>query len=372
MNVIISAAGTGGHINPGIAIANKIKKEKPNSNIIFIGTIRGLENDLVPRAGYKLETIDAYGFSRSLSPENIKKLYKTMKSVKQAKKIVKDFKPDIVIGTGGYICGPVFVAAKKYKVPTILHESNAFPGVTVKMLSKNTDKILVAFDDTKKRLKNNNNVVVTGTPSKIQKLDLSKDRIDNIKTELGFNLHLLLVLVVGGSQGAKSINGALINIIKQKLNDNYQIIWATGTKQFDIIKGDLEKDNININNIKNMKIVPYIYNMEEILNVVDLVVSRSGAMTITEVSTVGKPSIFIPFPFAAENHQEYNAKVLEKIDSAKIILDKDLTEKTLHLKIMELIKDEEKLKQMGKNARKLYIPNVEDKIYTEVEKLIKM
>ncbi len=370
MKVIISAAGTGGHINPGIAIANKIKQENPKSEIMFIGTVRGLENDLVPRAGYKLKTIDAYGFSRKISISNVKKLYRTLKSIKQAKQIIYNFKPDIVIGTGGYICGPVFIASNKYNIPTILHESNAFPGVTVKMLARKTNTILVAFKDAKDRLNKFKNVVVTGTPTKVKRLSLSKEKINSIKRNLGFDCDKPLVLIFGGSQGAQSINNSLIEIIKKKLNIGYQIMWACGPKQYDIIKEDLEKVHININNIKNIKIIPYIYNMEEVMNVVDLLVCRSGAMTITEISTVGKPAIFIPFPFATENHQEYNARVLEKVGAATIILDKDLNANVLNTKINELIKNPDKLIDMGDNARKIYISDVENNIYKEIKKLL--
>ena len=172
MNVIIAAAGTGGHINPGIAIANKIKKENKNAKITFIGTMRGLENDLVPRAGYELERIEAYGINRKISMQNIKNIFKTINSFKETKKIIKKLKPDIVIGTGGYICGPVISVAHKYKIPTILHESNAYPGVTVKLLSNKVDTVLVGFEDAKKRLPKARKIVVTGTPTKLEKIDV--------------------------------------------------------------------------------------------------------------------------------------------------------------------------------------------------------
>lgn len=370
MKAIIAAAGTGGHINPGIAIANKITQEEPHSEIIFIGTSRGLENDLVPRAGYKLEQIDAYGFNRHINLENLGKIVKTLKSIKEAKKIIKSFKPDVIIGTGGYITAVVGYSAKKCKVPVVLHESNAFPGMAVKMLEKKADKVLVGFKDAKERLKRTNNVVVTGTPSKIKNINMSKIEKKEILEKLGFKNDLPYVLAFGGSQGAKSINEALINIIKENKNTNYNLIWATGNGGYEEIKAELEKEKINIEELKNTKIIPYIYNMEEILNAVDLVVSRSGAMTITEISNVGKPAIFIPFPFATENHQEYNAKVLEKIGAAKIILDKDLTAEILHSQIKEIIINPQLMKEMGINANKNSIKNVEEKIYSEIKKCI--
>ena len=371
MKVIIAAAGTGGHINPALAIANKIKQEEKNSEIIFVGTDRGLENDLVPRAGYELKKIDAYGFNRQISIDNVKKMYKTFKSIGQAKKIIEDFKPDIMIGTGGYICLPVGIAASKYNVPIVLHESNAFPGVAIKMLAKKAETILVGFEDAKERIKNAKNVVVVGNPSKVKKLNFTEKQKQEIINKIGLtDLSKPIVLVFGGSQGAQKINESFINIISKKLNKDYQIIWATGPNQYDMIKTKLQSLNISINNIPNVKILPYIYNMEEVMNCVDLVVSRSGAMTITEISIVGKPSIFIPFPYATENHQEYNAKVLEKVGAAKIILFAILDDNILNSTINEIISDKEKMCRMSENAHAVEIKNVEDKIYVELCKIL--
>lgn len=371
MRVIIAAAGTAGHINPGLAIANKIKQEEKGSEIIFIGTTRGLENDLVPRAGYKLKTIEAYGLSKKISIENIKKMYKTFKGYGEAKKIIKEFNPDVVIGTGGYICGATISAAHSLKIPTLLHESNAFPGKAVKMLAKKTNTILVSFEDAISRIKHAKNIVYTGTPVKIKKRNYSNAERLEILNKAGLKEEMPKVLVFGGSQGAKKINDAIIQIIKQRLNKEYQIIWATGPKQYDIIKEKLEDDNININNIENAKILPYIYNMEEIMNVVDVIVARSGAMTITEISNLGKPSILIPLPNVSHDHQFYNAKVLENIDAAKIILNDSLEEKNLNSAIREIVIDQEKKNKMGENALKVATTDAEDKIYQEIKKIVK-
>ena len=367
MKVIVAAAGTGGHINPGIAIANEIKDKEPNSKIIFIGTDRGLENDLVPRAGYELKTIDAYGLSKKISIENIKKAYKTFKGYGEAKKIIKEFNPDVVIGTGGYICGATIMAAHKLKIPTILHESNAFPGKAIRYLAKNTNTILVSFEDAVSRIKNANKIVYTGTPVKIVKKEYNIDQKSKILGNLGLDAKLPIILVFGGSQGAQSINEAIIGIIKNNRNKNYQIVWATGPKQYDVIKEKLENENININNIKNTKIIPYIYNMEEIMNVSDVIVARSGAMTITEISNLGKPSILIPLPNVSNNHQLFNAKVLEKVNAAKIILNKDLTDEKLDLSIQNVICYPQLMNQMGINAQKIATKDVEEKIYKEIK-----
>lgn len=369
MRVIISAAGTGGHINPGIAIANKIKEKEPNSQILFIGTNRGLENDLIPRAGYELKTIDVYGLKKQLSITNLKHILKTISSRKDVKEIFDEFKPDLVIGTGGYICGPVFYVAIKRKIPTLLHESNAYPGKTVKLFSKKVDKILVGFEETKNKLSGCKDVVVTGTPTKIKKIDITKERKEQILNELGIKNNLPIVLVFGGSQGAQKINEALIELIKNKKNEKYQIIWATGTKQFDIVKENFEKSNIYINSLKNVKILPYIYNMEELMNISDLLVCRSGAMTITEISIVGKPAIFIPLPSVSANRQEDNALVLKKIGAAKIILNNEVNGENLSKEIDEIIVDKRECIEMGKRASTIAPSRVEEKIYNEIVKM---
>lgn len=371
MKVIISAAGTGGHINPGIAIANKIKEHEPDSEIVFFGTNRGLENDLVPRAGYELKQIEAYGIQPKPSISNITNLIKTMNSRKVVKSFIDEFKPDIVIGTGGYICGPVFAAANSKKIPTFLHESNAYPGRAVKMFAKKAKKVFVGFKEAKDKLEGLNNVVVTGTPTKIKKVQISaEDRLKIIK-DYHLNPNIPIALVFGGSQGAKKINETIVNILKHKLNKNYQLIWATGPKQFDEIKESLREDNLDIANIPNAKIMPYIYNMEELINLCDIVVCRSGAMTITEIAIVEKPAIFIPLPSAGANRQEDNARVLEKLGAAKVILNCDINDNILNEYLNEMVSDRARLVQMGKNANAIAVQDVEEKIYSEIKAALK-
>ena len=285
MRVVIAAAGTGGHINPGIAIANKILKEEPNSKIIFIGTKNGLEKSLVPRAGYELKTINSFGISRSLSIKNIKKLIKTIGSIGEAKKILNEFKPDIVIGTGGYICISVCRAAKKLKIPYIIHESNVLPGVATRILSKKAEKILVGFEEAKSRLPKANKIAVTGTPTKVKKMNISERNLQQIRQKLELEVNKPIVLVFGGSQGAQSINLSVQGIIEKCKNKDYQIIWAPGPEKYDEVKKSLNNKKLNIDKIKGTKVVPYIYDMEEIMNIADIIVCRSGR---SEERRVGK------------------------------------------------------------------------------------
>ena len=371
MRVIVAAAGTGGHINPGLAIANKIKEEEKDSEIIFIGTTRGLENDLVPRAGYELKTIEAYGLSKKISIDNMKKMCETLRATSKARKIIKEFKPDVVIGAGGYICGPVVWAAKKENIPVALHESNAFPGKAVKFLAKKADVVLISFEEARERIHSAKKIVFTGTPVKIQKREFSNGQKNKILNELGLSEKLPIVLIFGGSQGAQKINEAVVGILKEKLNQKYQIVWATGPKQFDIVKEELKKSSLDIEKVQNAKILPYIYNMEDIMNISDIIVARSGAMTITEISNLGKPSILIPLPNVSQDHQLRNAEVLQKIGAAQIILNNELEKDILNKEIIEIASNKAKMKEMGEKASTKSVKNVQEKIYAEIKKIVK-
>ena len=298
-------------------------------------------------------------------------MYKTLKGYGEARKIIKEFKPDIVIGTGGYICGATISAAHSLKIPTLLHESNAFPGKAVKMLANKTDTILVSFEDARSRIKNAKNIVYTGTPVKIRKKEYGINEKNSIIKSTGLNETKPIVLIFGGSQGAQKINDAILGILKNKLNKDYQIIWATGPKQYDRIKEILEENNVYINHLENAKIVPYIYNMEEIMNVSDLIVARSGAMTITEISNLGKASILIPLPNVSGDHQLHNAKVLENIGAARIILNNELNYENLNSNIEEIILNKNTIETMSKNALKVSTSNVEDKIFAEIKKIVR-
>ena len=370
MNVIISAAGTGGHINPALVIANKIKERYPDSNIVFIGTERGLENDLVPRAGYELKHIEAYGIQKKINLTNIINLIKTYRSKKDVKKIFDEVKPDLVVGTGGYICGPVFSVATKRNIPTVLHESNAYPGRAVKMFAKKVDMILVGFEKTKEYLVGAKSVIYTGTPTKVKKVSIPYFKKREILEDIGVKNELPVLLAYGGSQGAQKINEALLDIALHESNKGFQIVWAAGPKQYDVIKQKLEENGKDIDYLKDIAIVPYIYNMEELMNCSDLLLCRSGAMTITEVSIVGKPAIFVPLPSRGANRQVDNARVLERLGAAKIILNNDLTEERLLKEIESVIYDKEKLEEMGQAATQIAPENVEEKIIIAIENML--
>ena len=266
---------------------------------------------------------------------------------------------------------PVFKVATKMNIPTVLHESNSYPGRAVKMFAKKVSRVLVGFEDTKKNLDYKENVVVTGTPTKVKKINVTYTEKNRILSNLGIDINLPLVLVFGGSQGAKRINDSVFELIKNGLNKKYQIVWATGPKQFEIIKNKFNEVNLNVNDLKNTKILPYIYNMDEMLNICDLAICRSGAMTVTEISIVGKPAIFIPLPSKMANRQEDNALVLKNIGAAEMILNDRVNYQNLSDMIDRLIDDKVLLNNMGENARRLAPENVEEKIYQEIKKIMK-
>ncbi len=371
MRAIIACAGTGGHINPGIAIANIIKEREEDSEFLFIGTENGIENELVTKAGFNIKHIRTGKLYRKLTVKNIKSIFDTIAGIKDAKKIISEFKPDVVIGTGGYICGAVMMASKKLKIPYMLHESNAFPGLAVKMLAKNAARVMVGFEDAKQRLKNRPNVVYTGSPAKF-----NSKKIDNLnKEECIRDLELSKVLddrkiifVTGGSQGAKKFNDVVTNLALAKKSNKFFIVLCAGIKNYDEL-------NRRLKNIKDsekyIKLERFVFDMDKMYKASDLLITRSGAMTITEITLASKPAILIPFPYATENHQYYNAKVLEDAGAADIILENELNEDTLYKHIENIIGSEDKLKIMSDASRKLQKNDVEEVIYNEIMNVVK-
>lgn len=369
MRAIIACAGTGGHINPGISIANHIMKKEPDSEIIFIGAQRGLENTLVPKAGYKIINIRAGRLYRKMTMQNIVNIKNAYLGIADAKKIIKEFKPDIIIGTGGFICVPVMKAAKRLKIPYVLHESNAFPGLSIRLTSADAAKVFVGFEEVKQKL-NSKNIIFTGTPTKFNSDNILKLEKDKCKKDLGLSIRTKnkkIIFVTGGSQGAKRFNQVIIDMIKKYKSDKFFIVVATGLKNYEEIKQSIKNDNLE----DYVEIKDYVYDIDKMYKISDLLITRAGALTVTEISIVKKPSILIPLPYAAENHQLNNARVLENNGAGIVIEEAVLNEDLLYDTIMNVILDETKLKKMGENASKLYIPNVEEKIYNEIIQVIR-
>lgn len=355
MKILIAAGGTGGHINPGIAIG-KMLKEKGNE-VKFVGTKDGMEKDLVPKAGFEIAYIHSEGLHRGLSLKNVKTLMTLNKGVVDCFNLIEKEKPDLVIGTGGYVTAPLMLAGLKREIPTMIHESNALPGKTTIWLSKEVDVVALGFDEAKKHIPNAKNAVFTGNPTSMNVAFTKED----MKKKLGINGKLLLVF--GGSQGARRINETMIDFINSESKIDYEIIYAAGPKNYDDVISQIKKKR------ESVKIEKYIYNMNEVMKAADLVVCRSGALTVTEIAIVGVPSILIPYPYAAENHQYYNAKTLEDVGAGIIIEEKDLSTKILEEKINEVIHDDTRIQLMSENARKIGDNKALERIEHEIEKL---
>lgn len=364
MKVIISGGGTAGHINPGLAIARYIKKKEPDAEILFVGTERGLETKLVPRENFEIKMIKVRGFRRKLSEDTFVAVKELFQGLSEARKIIKDYKPDLVIGTGGYVCGPVLFNASRMKIPTLIHEQNAFPGVTNKILSKFVDRVAISFKESEKYFMDRSKVVFTGNPIRSEMLEVDRE---TARKKLGIPKNVPLVVIFGGSRGAENINSTVAELIKKHKNElGFHLIYATGEAQFDDTMeniGDVKSQNINI--------LPYIFDMGNTMAAADLVVCRAGAITISELTALGVPSIMIPSPYVTANHQEHNARALEQQEAAVVILEKNLKQDILYEQITKLLKDNDVLAKMGKNARKMGITNATEKIYIMMKDIIK-
>lgn len=361
MKVIIAGGGTAGHINPGIAIAKFIKQKHNDAEIIFIGTQRGLETKLVPREGFELRLIKVRGFKRKLSLDTFVTIKELFQGILEARRIIKEFAPDIVIGTGGYVCGPVVFNAARMKIPTLIHEQNAFPGVTNRILSRFTDAVAISFKESEQYFKSARKLVYTGNPVRNEIIQADRQAA---RKKLGIKQNKPFVVIFGGSLGAGRINETAVEMVK-KHNIDYQILFATGNTQYENVTRELENLSLPMVNV-----VPYIYDMGNVMAAADLIICRAGAITCSELTALGVPSIMVPSPNVVENHQEHNARSLEKHGAAVVILEKDLNGDILYNQIGSLLKDKEQLNKMAKNAKKAGITNATEKIYSIIQELI--
>lgn len=347
MNVLLCGGGTAGHINPAIAIAEEIKAENPSSKILFIGREGGFENELIKKAGFEYKTISIQGLKRSLSIDNIKRIFIAMDAKRKARKIIEEFKPDIVLGTGGYVCWPVISAAKELKIPSAIHESNYVPGLTTKLLAKKCDTVFLNNQDTRKYFPERVRTVVSGTPLLLSFLSNNRNEA---RRKLGIKNDEIFIVSFGGSIGSEKMNETLVEIIKKYSSKDKSIkhIHATGQKHFKIIT-----DSYKPSEKTGCKIVPYIDNMPTVLHAADIVICRCGAITLSELQAVGVSAILIPSPNVAANHQLKNGKSLSDIDAALLIEEKDLTFESLKNAIDELKNDENGRKKRAKTIKAL-------------------
>lgn len=360
MRIIMSGGGTGGHIYPAITIVRAIQKYIPSCEVLFIGTQQGLEADIIPQEGFEIRMIDVRGFERRLSLKNIQTIFKTIGSVWKSREIIRNFKPDIVIGTGGYVCGPVLLAASMMNIPTMIQEQNVIPGVTNKILSRFVDKIAVGYEEALTYFPYQEKGFVSGNP--IRPEILSATREEGI-IALGLDPAKRTILISGGSRGARSINQAMIEVYQQFAGrEDIQLLHVTGQSEYNGIVGKLQECCIDTIKAGNIIITPYLYNMPLALAAADLAIFRAGAVGLAELTARGIPAILVPYPYAAENHQEFNARVMEQKGAAVVIRDAELTGNRLTNVISDLINSPKKLNEMAAASKKIGCPEAAETI----------
>ncbi|SFG27890.1 UDP-N-acetylglucosamine-N-acetylmuramylpentapeptide N-acetylglucosamine transferase [Desulfotomaculum arcticum] len=367
MRFVVAGGGTGGHIYPALAIARGLQQRYPNCEIMYIGTGRGLEADIVPKAGYEFHAVRAVGIKRSLTPQNLKVPLEALAGYRESHKLIRGFAPRAVIGTGGYVCGPVLLSASRLKKPTFIHEQNALPGITNRILSRVADRVAVTFEDSLRYFPGRSRPYLTGLP--VRPEILSADR-EKAREKFGVGAGEIMVLSFGGSQGARSINRAVAEAIGPlSALPGIKLLHVTGSGQhqdfFEMLKsgacqGDLP-DNINM--------VPYMYEMPEALAAADLIISRAGAATLAEITARGLPSVLIPFPYATGNHQEYNARALVSRGAAEMVRDAEFNGTTLVNKLKQLLENRHELAKMAEASRGLGKPRALDDILDGIAEL---
>ena len=363
MKIIFAAGGTGGHINPALAAAGEIRERYPDAEILFIGTKDKMEAKLVPAAGFDFKTIEISGFYRQLTLENIKRnivtLSHLLSSSKEAKKIILDFKPDVVVGFGGYVSGPVVRMAAKLKIKTAIHEQNAYPGITNKALAKEVDKVMLTTEKAAQFLECKNEPVVTGLPVRGEMLRADRGLS---RAELGVKENQTLVLSMGGSLGAEAINNAMVDLIAEN-HENKNIYFLHAMGQFGLwVPEKLRELGVDPEKEENVEIREYISDMARCMSAADIVISRSGASSLSEIEALGKASILIPSPNVAENHQYHNAMALVEKNAALLIEEKNLTKENFSKVFRSLEGDKNKIAELSKNAKSLAIIDAKERI----------
>lgn len=370
MHILFAGGGTAGHINPALAVAGYIKEKHPNAVISYIGTERGLESRLVRESGYDFYPIEVAGFQRKLSVENIKRnisaVGKMFTSSVEARRLLKQLRPDVVVGTGGYVSGPVLREAAKLKIRTCIHEQNAFPGITTKALAKMVDTVMLAMPEAEKHLDLKSKPVITGNP--VRGAIMTVDR-ESARKALGVG-ERKMILSFGGSLGARPINEAVAGLIAENAeNGKYFYLHATGKNGFENTCKLLRESGVDIDGCENVEIREYIDNMDVCMAAADLVICRSGAITLSELQCCGKPSVLIPSPYVAENHQYHNAMTLKKAGAAEVIEEKELSAERLIKTVSYMIDNGELLAAMSEKAKKSAIDDANARIYNVIMSL---
>jgi len=359
LKVIVTAGGTGGHIYPALAIIKKIKEKEPKSEILYIGTHNRMENKIVPRENIPFKSLKIYGFSTNTPFRNIKNIFYIKNAYKESLEIIKKFKPDIVIGVGGYVAYPVIKAAHKLGIKTLIHEQNAIPGKANKMLAKYADAIAVSFKETEDSFPKNK-VYVTGNPCGEEAIEAPKQK----RSRYNLDSKQKLVVIVAGSQGSLALNSEMKDFLKNVSKEKYQVLYITGKSFYqDFIKNEKFSPNV--------KVVPYVDNLPGLLKNTDLVICRAGASTISEIIALGIPSILIPSPYVPNNHQYYNALRLKDIHAGLLLEESELNTKVLKKQINNLLDNKKKYLEIKNNLKKIEVKDSSELIYNIVKDMIK-
>ncbi len=368
MRVLMTCGGTGGHINPAIAIANTIKANIPDAEILFVGTKHGKESELVPRAGYELKFVESEGIRRSLSPANIRAAFRALISPYAAKKVIREFAPDVVVGTGGYACWPVLKGASLLGIPCAVHESNAIPGMAVKRLQKSVDKILTNFDKTSEYLSKKDKIVRVGNPLAGGFSSMEKDAA---RAKCDIPKDALCVLSYGGSGGAEFLNQIAVDVMKKYVASHREVIFihAAGTRDYANTKARF--DEMGLAKCPNIRLLEYIYDMPAFMAAADVVICRAGAMTVSELSMMGKACVMIPSPNVVDNHQYKNAKVLADAGAVCLLQESELDVDLLWKTLETLLYDTEKQKAQEVAITAFADRDANERIFKELMNLAK-
>lgn len=369
MRILLTGGGTAGHINPALAIAETVKKNDPHAEIAFVGVKNGKETDLVPREGYPLHFVESQGIRRSLSPANIKAFWLALTSPysKKTVNIIKEFKPDMVIGTGGYACWPIMAAAARMGIPTAVHESNALPGLAVRRLQKKVDRIWINFERTAELLSCPEKALRVGNPLRDGFGGISKEEA---RRRLGIEPHRRVILSFGGSLGATRVNQSVLDLMKEVSSKDHQVLHlhATGKREYQEVLAKAEEKGLD--QAENCVILDYIYDMPLQMAAADLIIARAGAMTLSELSLMSKAAILIPSPNVADNHQLLNAKTLADAGAACLVEEKDLEMGSLILAVRTLLESPQKMSAMEQAIADFADPKANQHIWEEIQKAI--
>ena len=365
MRVLFTCGGTAGHINPALGVAGRIRELIPEAEFLFVGAQGHMETELVPREGYELKTVRISGFQRSLAPkkilENVQAVGRVVSSCRLAKQYIRQFRPDVAVGTGGYVCYPVLKMAAAMGVPTAVHESNAVPGLTTRLLEKTVDQIMVGLADSREFYKDPGKVEVTGTPVRVEFRDLDRARA---RRELGLDPAQPVVLAVFGSLGADYMNGAMLDFIRRMgSSGDFRLIYATGKRYYEGVRRQLNDAGLHSAHID---VREYIYDMPKVMAAADVIICRSGASTISELTYLGKPAVMVPSPNVVNNHQEKNARVMEKAGAARMLLEGRFDGGGLYETVTGLLGDRQALERMHQASLGLGVSDATDRIVSRV------